>query len=248
MSKLTHTYLEGIIEFLKRIEIEEEHAIDQAAQIMADAVAKGNRLFAFGCSHSSLPVQDVVYRAGGLMLMNAILAPGIAHLDVRPNTMTSGIEKLVGYAKVILDNQPIQAGDALIIISVSGRNAVPIEMAQIAREKGIKVIGITSRKYSQGVESRHPSGKKMHDFADVVIDNKVEMGDAMLSADGLPSKFTPASGVTSSAIMHCLTTATIEKLLERGITPPVFIAANVDGGAEHNLNLIKENRERIFYV
>lgn len=233
---------------MKKIETEEEKAIDDASQLMADAIQSGNRLFGFGCSHSSLPIQDVVYRAGGLMLMNPIYAPGIASLDVHPNTMTSGIEKLVDYAKVILDNQPIQKGDVLIIVSVSGRNAVPIEMAQIARERGVKVIGVTSLKYSQGVESRHPSGKKMFDFADVVIDNKVDKGDAMLSMKGLETKFTPASGVTSAAIMHCLTTATIEKLLERGITPPVFIAANVDGGAEHNLKLLAEYKDRIFYV
>jgi uncharacterized phosphosugar-binding protein len=248
MSKLTNEYIENVITLMKKIETEEEKAIDDASQLMADAIQSGNRLFGFGCSHSSLPIQDVVYRAGGLMLMNPIYAPGIASLDVHPNTMTSGIEKLVGYAKVILDNQPIQKGDVLIIVSVSGRNAVPIEMAQIAREKGVKVIGVTSLKYSQGVESRHPSGKKMFDFADVVIDNKVDKGDAMLSMKGLETKFTPASGITSAAIMHCLTTATIEKLLERGITPPVFIAANVDGGAEHNLKLLAEYKDRIFYV
>lgn len=248
MSKLTNEYIENVITLLKKVETEEEKAIDEASQLMADAIQSGNRLFGFGCSHSSLPIQDVVYRAGGLMLMNPIYAPGIASLDVHPNTMTSGIEKLVGYAKVILDNQPIQKGDVLIIVSVSGRNAVPIEMAQIAREKGVKVIGVTSLKYSQGVESRHPSGKKMFDFADVVIDNKVDKGDAMLSMKGLETKFTPASGITSAAIMHCLTTATIEKLLERGITPPVFIAANVDGGAEHNLKLLAEYKDRIFYV
>jgi len=248
MSKLTSEYIEGVIALLKQIEIEEASAIDQASQLIAEAVEKGNRIFGFGCSHSSLPIQDVVYRAGGFMLMNPIYAHGIAHLDVHPTTMTSGIEKLVGYAKVILDNQPIQPGDVLIIISVSGRNAVPIEMAQLARERGVKVIGVTSRKYSQGVESRHPSGKKMHDFADVVIDNKVGKGDALLSMDGLNTKFTPASGITSAAIMHCLTTATIEKLLQKGITPPVFIAANVDGGAEHNQKLLTEYRDRIFYV
>lgn len=88
----------------------------------------------------------------------------------------------------------------------------------------------------------------MYDFADIVIDNKVDKGDAVLSAKGLQTKFTPASGITSIAIMHCLTTATIEKLLARGITPPVFVAANVDGGPEHNAELLKQNRDRIFYI
>ncbi len=248
MSKLTHEYIEGVISLLKKINSEEEAVINQAAKLMADAVQNGKRIFGFGCTHSCLPIQEVVYRAGGLMLINPIYAPGIAHLDVHPTTMTSGIENLNGYAKVILDNQPIQKGDILIIISVSGRNAVPIEMAKIAQERGIIVIGITSRKYTEGVASRHASGKKMYNFADVVIDNKAEKGDALLSADGLNTKFASASGITSSAIMHCLSAATIEELLARGITPPVFVAANVDGGSEHNLKLLKEYHDRIFYV
>ncbi len=248
MSTLTHEYIQAVVSLLQKVDREEEGAIDQAAHLMADAIQNGKRIFGFGCTHSCLPIQEVVYRAGGLMLINPIYAPGIAHLDVHPTTMTSGIEKLSGYAEVILDNQPIQQGDVLIIISVSGRNAVPIEMAKIARERGITVIGITSRKYSEGVTSRHPSGKKMHDFADVVIDNKAEKGDALLSADGLEPKFASASGITSSAVMHCLSAATIEELLARGITPPVFVAANVDGGAEHNAKLLKEYRDRIFYL
>ncbi len=248
MSALTHQYIDSVISLLKQVDVEEEAAINQAAKLMADAIQKGNRIFAFGCTHSCLPVQEVVYRAGSLMLINPIFAPGIAHLDIHPTTMTSDIEKMCGYAKIILDHQPIQKGDILIVISVSGRNAVPIEMAKIAQERGITVIGITSRKYTNGVTSRHPSGKKMYEFADVVIDNKVEKGDAMLSTDGLNTKFASASGITSSAIMHCLSAATIEELLSRGITPPVFIAANVDGGAEHNAKLLKEYQDRIFYI
>ena len=248
MSALTKKYVDLVMSLLQRINDEEDAAIDQAAQLMADAIQNGNRIFGFGCTHSCLPIQEVVYRAGSLMLINPIFAPGIAHLDVHPTTMTTGLEQLTGYAKVLFDNQPIQKGDILIIISVSGRNAVPIEMAKLARERGIVVIGITSRKYTAGVTSRHPSGKKMYQFADVVIDNKVEKGDAMLSLDGLSTKFASASGITSSAIMHCLSAATIEELLSRGITPPVFIAANVDGGTEHNAKLLKEYRDRIFYV
>lgn len=248
MSTLTSEYIDAVISLLQKLNDEEEGVIDKTAKLMADAIQNGNRIFGFGCTHSCLPIQEVVYRAGGLMLINPIFAPGIAHLDVHPTTMTSGIENLPGYAEVILNNQPIQRGDILIIISVSGRNAVPVEMAKIARERGIIVIGITSLKYTEGVTSRHPSGKKMYDFADVVIDNKAEKGDALLSAEGLNTKFASASGITSSAIMHCLSVATIEELLAKGITPPVFVAANVDGGSEHNKKLLNEYRERIFYT
>jgi len=240
-------YLDGIIELIKQIK-EEESLIDRAAKLLADAIQNGKRIFAFGCSHSSLPIQDIIYRAGGLMLVNPIYGPGIASLDVYPNTITSGIEKLSGYAEVLLNNHPIQKGDVLIIVSVSGRNAVPIEMAMKAKERGISVIGVTSRKYADGVTSRHPSGKKMHDFADVVLDNMVEKGDAMMAAEGVPTRFTPASGVTSIAVLQSMITATVEELLARGITPPIFIAANVDGGAEHNARLHEQYKDRIFYM
>jgi len=245
MSKLSKEYLQRVIHLLEEIINEEEIAINKAASLMADAVQNGNKIFAFGCSHSSLPIQDISFRAGGLMLINPIYAPGIASVDVHPPTITSGIERLEGYAEVILDNYPIHKGDVLLLISVSGRNAVAIEMAKIAQERGVKVIGVTSWKYTKEVTSRHPSGKKMFDFADVVLDNKVEKGDAIMQVEGIKEKFSPASGVTSNAIMHALVTACIEELLNRGLTPPIYVAANVDGGEEHNASLKKQYKAQI---
>lgn len=248
MAPLWKDYLDGVIGLLERIRDEEGEALEGAAKIMADAIQKGQRIFGFGCTHSSLPIQDIVYRAGGLILINPMYGPGIASLDVRPARITSAIERLPGYAQILLDTYPIQKGDVLILVSVSGRNAVPIELAKIAQERGIKVIGVTSREYTTSVESRHASGKKMFDFADVVLDNKAVKGDAIMEAEGFPIKFTPASGVTSNAILHALVTATIEELLARGITPPVAIAGNVDGGMEHNKKIWEEYADRIFYL
>lgn len=248
MSPYFEEYLTGVIDLLERVRDEEAPAISKAAQLITDAVMDGKRIFAFGCTHSSLPIQDLVYRAGGLMLVNPIFGPGIDSLNVQPAKMSSAIEKLPGFAEVLLDNTPIESGDVLILVSVSGRNAVPIEMAQISRERGIKVIGVTSRAYTDGVTSRHPSGKKMYEFADIVLDNKVDKGDAMLSSEQVPQKFTPASGVTSTALLQAMVAAAIEELLGRGMTPPVFLAANVDGGKEYNAKLLSEYKERIFYI
>lgn len=241
-------YLSGAIDLLQRIMNEEGPAVKAAADIMADAVESKHNIFAFGCTHSSLPIQDIVYRAGGLMLINPIFGPGIAAMDTHPATLSSEIEKLPGYARALMDTNPIQAGDALILVSVSGRNAVPIEMAMLAKERGIKVIGLTSREYSESVTSRHASGKKMHEFADVVLDNKASKGDAILQAEGIPQKFSPASGVTSIAILQALVAATIQELLSRGLTPPVYLAANVDGGKEYNARLLEEYKDHIFYL
>jgi uncharacterized phosphosugar-binding protein len=248
MTKLTNTYLNSLIDLLEKIRDEEAGSLEKAAKMIADAIENGKSIFGFGCTHSSLPIQDIVYRAGGLILVNPMYGPGIASLDVRPAQITSAIERLPGYAKILLDTYPIKEGDILILVSVSGRNAVPIELAQLAKERGIVVIGVTSIEYTSNVEARHESGKKMYDFADIVLDNKAPKGDAIVEVDDFPIKFTPASGVTSNAILHALITATIEELLARGITPPVAIAGNVDGGMEHNYRIWEENKDRIFYL
>ncbi len=248
MSTFSNKYLDTAIKLIARIQAEESAAIDQSAKLIADAIEQGHCLFAFGCTHSSLPIQDLVYRAGGFMLVNPIFGPGIAALDIKPTTISSAMEQMPGYAKVILDNSPIKSGDVLILVSVSGRNAVPIELAQLAKERGIKVIGVMSREYSEAVTSRHPSGKKMYDFADILLDNKAPKGDAVLESKDVPQRFNPVSGVTSTALLQALIAATIEELLSRGIVPPIFLAANVDGGAEYNARLIKQYHDRIFFI
>jgi uncharacterized phosphosugar-binding protein len=248
MGRFSQKYLDTTIELLKRIRDEEQGALDQAAGMIADAVQEGHCIFAFGCTHSSLPIQDLVYRAGGFMLVNPIFGPGITALDTRPTTISSSMEQMPGYAKVILDNSPAKAGDVLILVSVSGRNAVPIELAELAKARGIRLIAVRSREYSEAVTSRHPSGKKMHDFADLSLDNKAPKGDAVLEDPKMPQKFNPVSGVTSTALLQALIAASIEELLRRGFTPPVFLAANVDGGAEYNARLVAQYRDRIFYM
>ncbi len=248
MDTLARKYLSTTIQLLTRIQEEEIDAIEQAAKLIADAIEQGHCLFAFGCTHSSLPIQDLVYRAGGFMLVNPLFGPGITALDIKPTTISSAMEQMEGYAKVIVDNSPMKSGDVLILVSVSGRNAVPVELAQIARDRSIKVIGVTSREYSEAVAARHSSGKKMNDFADILLDNKAPKGDAVLEAQEVPQKFSPVSGVTSIALLQTLIAATIEELLNRGIVPPIFLAANVDGGAEYNARLLKQYHDRIFYI
>jgi len=248
MDTLANKYLDTVINLLSRLKDEEMDSIEQAAKLIAAAIEQGHSLFAFGCTHSSLPIQDLVYRAGGLMLVNPLFGPGITALDIKPTTISSAMEQMEGYAKVILDNSPLKSGDVLILVSVSGRNAVPVELAQIAQERGIKVIGVTSREYSESVTARHSSGKKMNDFADVLLDNKAPKGDAVLEAKEVPQKFTPVSGVTSIALLQALIAATIENLLSRGIVPPIFLAANVDGGKEYNARLLAQYHDRIFYI
>ncbi len=243
---LAKEYLKRASALLKKIEESELDKIEEAAEIITQAIIDGHMLFAFGCSHSALPVQDIFYRAGGLMLVNPIFGPGML-LEDYPTTFTSKMERLEGYGKLLLDRVATKAGDVLILVSVSGRNAVPVDMAMAAKERGMKVIGLTSMEYTNGVSSRHSSGKKMYQLVDVVIDNPVPLGDAILEAEEVPQKFCPVSGVTSCAILHALMAATVEKLVAKGFTPPIYLAANAPGGDEYNKRLLAEYKDRMLY-
>ena len=248
MSNFAKKYIEKIIDLLNRISSEENSNFYAAAKILADAIEGDGRIFAWGSTHSATTMQDIYLRAGGLALINAIFTPGLEALYTQPFGITSKIERLQGYAEIILDYAPIRKGDVLIVVSVSGRNAISIEFAKIAKERGIKVIAVTGLDYSKSVKPRHPDGKNMYEYADVVLDNKAVAGDAIMEAEGMKQKFCPASGITSIAVLQCMVAATVEELLSRGITPPVFMAQNVDGGEEFNEKMLAENRKRIFYL
>jgi uncharacterized phosphosugar-binding protein len=194
-----------------------------------------------------MPVEEMVYRTGGLMLVNPIYPHGM-NLGVRPLPMTSKIERVVGLGRELLANSPAREGDALILVSTSGRNAVTIDMALLARERKIATIAITALAYTQGVASRHPSGKKLAELCDIVIDNGAPYGDAAVEIPGFPHKVGPLSSVTGCAIVNALACETVRLLVARGVTPPVFVSANTDPGDAHNARLMEENRERIHYL
>ncbi len=248
MSKLGKEYLDHLKTLLDALCVEEMQAIEQAAAMLVEAITHDHSIFAFGCTHSSLPVQDLVFRAGGLVLINPIYAPALTAMDARPPTLSTSLERLSGFAAAVLNNSPIRADDVLIVVSTAGRNPMPIEMAQGAKERGLRVIAITSRAYSDHVPSRHSSGKKMYEFADIVLDDKVAKGDAVLSAEGVPQKFCPTSGVINTALLQTLMAVTVEKLLERGFMPPIIRAGNIEGGDEWNQKLFEQYKDRIFYL
>ncbi|AZP18596.1 SIS domain-containing protein [Streptomyces aquilus] len=240
-------FLDAAIGLLQRVRDEEAEPIATAGTLLADTVAAGGRLFAFGAGHSSLAAQDVVYRAGGLALMNLLAAPGMVGVDVMPATLGSALERVDGLASTILDCSPLRAGDALVIISLSGRNAMPVEMAMTARARGVKVIGVTSVAYATETRSRHSSGTYLKDHCDVVLDSKIAIGDAELTLDTVPAPFAPASTVVTSALMQAMVATAATSLAERGVEPPMLRSGNVDGGLEWNERVFDEYGDRIFY-
>ncbi|MEU0049410.1 SIS domain-containing protein [Streptomyces sp. NPDC006184] len=240
-------FFDAAVGLLQRVRDEEAGAITAAGTLLADTVAAGGRLFAFGAGHSSLAAQDVVYRAGGLALMNLLAVPGVVGVDVTPATLGSALERVDGLASAVLGTSPVRAGDALLIISLSGRNALPVEMAQGARARGVKVIGVTSVAYATDTTSRHSSGTFLKDHCDIVLDSKIAVGDAELTLDTIPAPFAPASTVVTTALVQAVMATAAAALADRGIEPPLLRSGNVDGGHEWNGRVMDEYGDRIFY-
>lgn len=244
---LADQFLDAAIDLLRRVRDEQTESITAAGTLLADTVAAGGRLFAFGAGHSSLAAQDVVYRAGGLALMNLLAVPGVVGVDVTPATLGSALERVGGLAGAVLDTSPVRSGDALVIISLSGRNALPVEMAVNARALGLKVIGVTSVAYASQTTSRHSSGTFLKDHCDIVLDSKIAVGDAELTLDTIPAPFAPASTVVTAALMQAVMATAAAALAGRGIEPPLLRSGNVDGGHEWNRRVMREYGDRIFY-
>jgi uncharacterized phosphosugar-binding protein len=240
-------FFDAAIGLLQRVREEEAEPIAAAGNLLADTVAAGGRLFAFGAGHSSLAAQDVVYRAGGLALMNLLAVPGVVGVDVTPATLGSALERVDGLAGAVLDTSPVRSGDALVIISLSGRNALPVEMAVNARALGLKVIGVTSVAYASQTTSRHSSGTFLKDHCDIVLDSKIAVGDAELTLDTIPAPFAPASTVVTAALMQAVMATAAAALADRGIEPPLLRSGNVDGGHEWDRRVMREYGDRIFY-
>ncbi|MFI9646676.1 SIS domain-containing protein [Streptomyces sp. NPDC052040] len=240
-------FLDAAIGLLERVRDEEAGPVAQAGALIADTVAAGGRLFAFGAGHSSLAAQDLVYRAGGLALMNLLAVPGVVGVDVRPATLGSALERVDGLAAAVLDSSPLRSGDLLVVISLSGRNALPVEMAMNARALGIRVIGVTSVAYAAETTSRHASGTFLKDHCDLVLDSKIAVGDAELTLDTVPAPFAPASTVVTTALLQAVMATAAAELSARGTEPPLLRSGNVDGGHEWNGRILREYGDRIFY-
>ncbi|MFF7230676.1 sugar isomerase domain-containing protein [Streptomyces sioyaensis] len=245
--RLAGNYFDAAIDLLRQVRDAEGDRITAAGELIANAVAAGGRIFSFGAGHSSLPAQDTVYRAGGLAVMNLLSVPGVVGVDVRPATLGSALERVDGLAAAVLDTSPLEAGDVLVIISLSGRNPLPVEMAVNARALGIKVIGVTSVAYAEATRSRHASGGFLKDHCDLVLDSRIPVGDAELTLPGIDAPFAPASTVVTSAIMQAMVATAAGTLAERGIDPPLLRSGNVDGGHDWNARVMGAYADRIFY-
>lgn len=206
--------------------------IQAAADLVTESCAQGGKFYVFGSGHSHMIAEELYLRAGGLALVHGILPPELM-LHEMPNKSTY-LERVEGYSQSLVELYRVEAKDTLLVISNSGRNAVPVEMCLAAKAKGAKVIAMTSMQHSANCASRHSSGKKMYEIADVTIDNWGEPGDAAFPIEGLDSCIGPTSSITGITIAQALVCQVVDNLVKMGIEPPVFKSSNADGGDAHN--------------
>ncbi len=240
-------YLDAIIKLLQEVRETQRDAIEQAAQVVADAIQANHLVYVFGAGHAGILTQELFYRAGGLVPISPILPPGLT-TDVRPITLTSRFERLPDFGAQVIAETPIELGDVLIVHSVSGRNAAAVEIAQGGSERGATVIAVTSLEYSRSVEPRKPGMPRLFEVADLVLDNRAPVGDALVEVPGMQQRVAPSSTVTGAAMLNTVVARAVGLIYEGGGDPPVFMSANLDGGDEYNRRWLEHYRGRLTYL
>lgn len=220
--------------------------IQQLAEIIAESIAGGGILHVFGTGHGHMLAEELFYRAGGLVPVNAILD---STLMLHESALSSSqAERLPDYAEIVLSRYRVEPGETIIIASNSGRNSVPIEMAMAAKAKGLHVAALTSLAHANAQSSRHPSGKRLHELADYILDNCGAVGDAALTIDGVSEPIAPTSTAVGVALLHSVVCAVVESLAQQGVEPPIFTSANVGSSDERNRQLLERYRARLRHL
>lgn len=242
---LYNTYLNQASSVLDYIRNTQGRLIEKAAALVADCWAKDGIFYIFGCGHSHIIGEDLFYRAGGSAGVCAMLDGDLMLHEGA--VKSSHYEKMQGLAKPIFERYSLTNRDVLLVVSTSGINSVPIEMAMCAKSAGIPVVAVTAASYF-GDASRHPSGKKLCDIADIVLDNGAEHGDTSVAIENSEIRVGPISTISSCALAQAIVVQASEILWTRNITPPIFVSGNIPDGMERNKHLIEQYMPRIKHL
>jgi uncharacterized phosphosugar-binding protein len=219
-------YLDRLQQLLAEVRQTQRDALDAAAEVIAQSLAAGGVVHLFGTGHSHMIAEEVFYRAGGLLPVDAMLDREVI-LSAGALRSTES-ERTTGKAAEIAARYDLRRGDAGVVISSSGRNPVPVEMAQLMRARGMQVIALTNLTHSRSVPPLDPPGLRLFEVADVVLDNRGAHGDAGLHLDGVAQPVGPTSTVIGAAIIQSVMLLAMEKLVARGAPVVNLPSANVD--------------------
>jgi len=240
-------YFSTATNILTQINSTQRENLLKASDILATCTKNEGIIHTFGVGHSHLVAEDVFWRGATLANIHAILEPSLTgHQEI---TKSEYLEKVEGIGKIIVDYHRIASPDVVVVISNSGNNAVPIDVARECQERAVKVIAITSISYSGFLKPLHSSGKKLNDYADVTIDNCCPVGDAALNFEGLPMGVGALSTIAGSFIMHSLVVQTVGLLLDEGFTLTFTLngslMANKEEVDQYNQSLIEKYLTKI---
>ena len=241
-------YLPKVTQLLNRIENEQYDNIRAAAKLMADAIADDRLIHVYGGGgHTTLPVGEMFFRAGGLCCINPCMETGLSVFNQAQKYLA--LERCVNYGRAIMEYYDLQRGDLLIIFHNIGTNAATIDAALQAKEAGAKIIAVSSSDWQDNIpqdyELRHPSRKNLFDLADVCIDDYNPLGDTVVKLEGFDTPIAPVSNMTDFYIAHRLEIECAKECLSRGIEPPFWRSANVPGGDEFNKKNLDKYSPRI---
>lgn len=235
-------YYEQIIHILDKIKDTQADKIHAASRIVADTIKADGIIYIFGCGHSHLIGLDCFYRAGGLVNVSAMLD---TDLMLHNGAAKSSImEKMSGIAESIFERYCVTEKDMLIIISTSGKNAVPVEMAQVATRRKIPIISVVSSAYFNDRKNL----PLLYECSNMYIDNCVPHGDAVMDITGTQTKMGSVSTVASSFILQSILLEGADLAAKEGARVPIYKSGNVEGGAEYNKALIAEYLPRIKHL
>ncbi|QHE53929.1 sugar isomerase domain-containing protein [Pontibacillus sp. HMF3514] len=239
------SYLSTVSKMLQELETSTQNDVEEVSDQMVKVISDGGIIHLFGCGHSNLIAQDAFYRAGGLAPVRAInLEPFMLHKGAE---QASENERKSNMLEDSFQHEDIRETDALIVISTSGRNPVPIDAALYGKEKGAFIVGLLSKEYKNNQASKHPSGYRLEDVVDHTLETNVPVGDAVMSHDNIDESFSPVSSVIATALLQEVFSKTIIKLKEKGIDPPILKSGNVDSSDSTNKTLLNQYRHRILY-
>ena len=239
---MLENYYEKILSVLKSIKETQSEKIKLAASVVAKTLEADGIIYIFGCGHSHLIGLDCFYRAGGLANVSAMLDTDL--MLHNGAAKSSKMERMSGIAESVFERYCITPRDVLIVVSTSGKNAVPCEMAAVASKNGIPNIAVVSSEYFAD-ETNAP---KLYECADLYIDNCVPHGDAVMDITGTNVKMGSVSTAASSFILQSLLLEAAETAAKNGVKLPIYKSGNIDGGAEYNRELIREFLPRIKHL
>ncbi len=239
---ITEVYLEKIISVLNKIKETQTEKLAEASRMISQTIKDDGIIYIFGCGHSHLIALDCFYRAGGLANVSPILDTDL--MLHNGGAKSSKLEKMSGIAESVFERYCLSTKDILITVSTSGKNAVPVEMAQVATKNGIKNISVVSSAYFADKKD----APLLCECSDIYIDNCVPHGDAVMDIEGAQTKMGSVSTAASSFILQSILMEGAALAGKEGAEIPVYMSGNIDGGAEFNKSLINRYLPRVKHL